>query len=91
MSGVLVLEVPISEPQPNEVVIGVEASPINPSDLGLLFAGADMGTAKVSGPMDSPVVTASIPAAAMRALASRVGKSIPVGNEGAGTVVKAGS
>jgi NADPH2:quinone reductase len=50
-----------------------------------------MGTAKVSGPMDSPVVTASIPAAAMRALAGRVGKSIPVGNEGAGTVVKAGS
>jgi len=85
------LEVPISEPQPNEVLIRIEASPINPSDLGLLFAGADMGTAKVSGPMDSRVVTASIPAAAMRALASRVGKSIPVGNEGAGTVVKAGS
>ena len=85
------LEVPISEPQPNEVVIRIEASPINPSDLWLLFAGADMGTAKVSGPMDSPVVTASIPAAAMRALAGRVGKSIPVGNEGAGTVVKAGS
>lgn len=85
------LAVPISEPQPNEVVIRIEASPINPSDLGLLFAGADMGTAKVSGPMDSPVVTASIPAAAMRALAGRVGKSIPVGNEGAGTVVKAGS
>jgi NADPH2:quinone reductase len=85
------LAVPISEPQPNEVVIRIEASPINPSDLGLLFAGADMGTAKVSGPMDSPVVTASIPAAAMRALAGRVGKSVPVGNEGAGTVVKAGS
>jgi NADPH2:quinone reductase len=85
------LEVPISEPQPNDVIIRIEASPINPSDLWLLFAGADMGTAKVSGPMDSPVVTASIPAAAMRALAGRVGKSIPVGNEGAGTVVKAGS
>ena len=83
--------VPISEPQPNEVVIRIEASPINPSDLGVLLAGADMGTAKVSGPMDSPVVTASIPAAAMRALAGRVGKSTPVGNEGAGTVVKAGS
>jgi NADPH:quinone reductase len=85
------LAVPISEPEPNEVVIRIEASPINPSDLGLLFAGADMGTAKVSGPADNPVVTASIPAAAMRALASRAGKSIPVGNEGAGTVVEAGS
>jgi NADPH:quinone reductase len=85
------LAVPIPEPQPNEVVIRVEASPINPSDLGLLFAGADMGSAKVSGPVAAPVVTVSIPAAAMRGLAHRVGKSIPVGNEGAGTVVRAGS
>jgi NADPH:quinone reductase-like Zn-dependent oxidoreductase len=83
--------VPIPEPEPNEVVIRIEASPINPSDLWLLFAGADMDAAKVSGPIDNPVVTASIPAAAMRALAGRVGKSMPVGNEGAGTVVKAGS
>jgi len=85
------LAVPIPEPQPNEVVIRVEASPINPSDLGLLFAGADMGSAQVSGPVADPVVTASIPAAAMRGLAHRMGKSIPVGNEGAGTVVRAGS
>jgi NADPH2:quinone reductase len=85
------LAVPIGEPQPNEVLIRVEASPINPSDLGLLFAGADMGSAKVSGPAADPVVTASIPAAAMRGLAHRVGKSLPVGNEGAGTVVRAGS
>jgi NADPH:quinone reductase len=85
------LAVPIGEPRPHEVVIRVEASPINPSDLGLLFAGADMGSAKVSGPAADPVVTASIPAAAMKGLAHRVGKSLPVGNEGAGTVVRAGS
>src|ERR1700691_4500941 len=85
------LAVPIPEPRPHEVVIRVEASPINPSDLGLLFAGADMGSAKVSGPVEDPVVTASIPAAAIPGLASRVGKSLPVGNEGAGTVVRAGS
>src|SRR3984957_46018 len=85
------LAVPIGEPRPHEVVIRVEASPINPSDLGLLFAGADMGSAKVSGPVADPVVTASIPAAAMKGLAHRVGKSLPVGNEGAGTVVRAGS
>jgi NADPH2:quinone reductase len=85
------LAVPIGEPQPNEVVIRVEAAPINPSDLWLLFAGADMGSAKVSGPAADPVVTASIPGAAMRALAHRVGVSLPVGNEGAGTVVRAGS
>jgi NADPH2:quinone reductase len=85
------LDIPIPEPQPNEVLIRIEASPINPSDLGVLFAGADMATAKVSGPADDPIVTASIPAAAMRALAGRVGKSIPAGNEGAGVVVEAGS
>jgi len=85
------LDIPIPEPQPNEVLIRIEASPINPSDLGVLFAGADMSTAKVSGPTDNPIVTASIPAAAMRALAGRVGKSIPAGNEGAGVVVEAGS
>ncbi len=85
------LEVPIAEPRPHEVIIRVEASPINPSDLGALFAGADMSIAKVSGPRDSPVVTAPLPAGAMRALSARVGTSIPVGNEGAGTVVEAGS
>jgi len=84
-------EVPIPDPKDNEVLIRVEASPINPSDLGVLVAGADMSTARVSGSADSPVVTATIPPASMRALGARVGKSLPVGNEGAGTVLEAGS
>ncbi len=84
-------EVPIPVPQPSEVLIRIEAAPLNPSDLGLLLAGADISTATFSGPIDSPVVTATVPAAAMRALASRVGVSMPVGNEGAGTVVGTGS
>jgi NADPH2:quinone reductase len=83
--------VDIPAPGPNEVVIRVEASPINPSDLGLFFAGADMETAKAVGPADNPVISATLPAGAMRALAGRVGSSLPVGNEGAGTVVDAGS
>lgn len=83
-------EVPIPDPKDNEVLIRVEASPINPSDLGLLFAGADISTATVAGPADSPVVTAIVPPAAMSALGGRVGASLPVGNEGAGTVVEAG-
>ncbi len=83
--------VAVPEPKANEVLVRVDASPINPSDLGLLFAGADMSTARVSGSAGSPVVTASIPAGAMRGLAARVGASLPVGNEGAGTVVAAGS
>lgn len=44
------------EPKPDEVVVRVEASPINPSDLGLMFAGADLSTARVSGTPDDPVV-----------------------------------
>ena len=83
-------EVPVPVPKGNEVLIRVEASPINPSDLGLLVAGADMSTATVSGPPDSPVVTAAIPPPALRALSGRIGASLPVGNEGAGTVVAAG-
>lgn len=85
------LEVPIARPEPDEVLIRVEAAPINPSDLGLLFTGVDVGTASVAGPPDDPVVTAALTTGAMRALAARVGVSLPVGNEGAGTVVEAGS
>src|ERR1035441_1822725 len=82
--------VPVPEPGPDEVVIRVEAAPLNPSDMGLLFGGADMAAAVASGSAERPVVTAPIPAAAMRGLAGRVGTPLPVGNEGAGTVVAAG-
>ena len=82
--------VPVSEPGPDEVVIRVEAAPLNPSDMGLLFGGADMAAAVASGSADRPVVTAPIPDAAMRGLAGRIGTPLPVGNEGAGTVVAAG-
>jgi NADPH2:quinone reductase len=85
------VEVPIAGPEVNEVLIRVEAAPINPSDLGLLFAGVDVSTATVAGPPGNPVVTAALSAGAMRALAARVAVSLPVGNEGAGTVVEAGS
>jgi len=84
-------EVPVAAPEPNEVVVRVEASPINPSDLGLLFAGADLTTAKVSGTADRPIVTATVPERHMKALTGRVGASLPVGNEGAGIVIAAGS
>jgi NADPH:quinone reductase len=83
--------VEVPEPGPTEVLVRVEATPINPSDLGLLLAGADVDAAVVSGPPDRPVVTAPLPAAAMRAMAARIGIPMPVGNEGAGTVVAAGS
>ncbi len=78
-------------PGPDDVVVRVEAAPINPSDLGLLLAMADVRGASSSGPADDPVVTAPIPDRAMKGRAARVGESMPVGNEGAGTVVAAGS
>src|SRR5712672_657529 len=76
--------VPVSEPGPDEVVIRVEAAPLNPSDMGLLFGGADMAAAVVSGSAERPVVTAPIPDAAMRGLAGRVGPPMPAGNAAQG-------
>ena len=84
-------EIEIPQPGENQVVIRVEAAPINPSDLGVMFSVADMTTAQQSGSADRPVISADVPAKFMGAVKKRIGKSIPVGNEGAGTVVAAGS
>ena len=83
--------VPVPEPAANEVLVRIEASPINPSDLGLLFGAADMSSVKASGSPERPVVRARIPDAAMKAMAGRMDVSMPVGNEGAGVVVAAGA
>lgn len=79
------------KPGADEVVIRIEAAPLNPSDLGVLFSAADMTTATQSGTEESPVITANVPAQFMPSLKTRVGKATAVGNEGAGTVVAAGS
>jgi hypothetical protein len=68
----------------------MEAAPINPSDLGLLFGPADIRQASANGTPEHPVIRAPIPAAAMRGVAARVDEPMPVGNEGAGIVVVAG-
>src|SRR5262249_9983820 len=86
-----IVNIPTPEPKPDEVIVRIDASPINPSDQGLLFAGADVSTARESGTADNPVVTASISPAVMKALGGRLEQSLPVGNEGAGVVVQAGS
>jgi len=83
--------VPVPEPGPDQVLIRVEAAPINPSDMGLLFGPADMRTATVLGTADRPVVRADIPRRLMMMVAARVDQALPVGNEGAGIVVKAGA
>jgi NADPH2:quinone reductase len=83
----------VDTPQPaeHEVLVRIDAAPINPSDLGLLLAAADVTRATSSGTADSPVVTAPIAPQVMPGLAARVGESMPVGNEGCGVVVAAGS
>src|SRR5215212_3207169 len=84
-------EVTTPEPGPDQVVVKVEATPINPSDLGLLIGPADMSTAKASGSGADIKVTAKVPEQALPFLAARLDQAMPVGNEGAGTVIKAGS
>jgi NADPH:quinone reductase len=81
----------IPEPAADEVVVRIDAAPINPSDLGLLLANADWSQAKVSGTAQHPVISATLSANAVQAMAARVDISMPVGNEGAGLVTAAGS
>lgn len=88
---VSLVRAPIPEPGADEVLVRIDASPINPSDLGLLFGAADMATARVSGTPEQPVVTATVPEKLMKSMAGRIDQSMPVGNEGAGLVVKAGA
>ncbi|MDA7775166.1 zinc-binding dehydrogenase [Pseudomonadales bacterium] len=92
-SGQLKLElaqIEVPAPTSNEVLVRVEASPINPSDLGLLFGMADMSTAKASGTSDAPMITADIAPNILKALTARLDQALPVGNEGGGVVVAAG-
>ena len=84
-------EIDMPQPGADEVVVRIEAAPLNPSDLGVMFSAANMATAVQSGTDENPVITADVPAQFMPSLKTRVGKATPVGNEGAGTVVAAGS
>jgi NADPH:quinone reductase-like Zn-dependent oxidoreductase len=84
-------EVLIPEPGPDQVLVKVEATPINPSDLGLLLGPADMSTAKASGSGAAIKITAKVPEQALPFIAARLDQAMPVGNEGAGTTIKAGS
>ena len=84
-------DIEMPQPSADEVVVRIEAAPLNPSDFGVMFSAADMSTAVQSGTEQNPIVTADVSAKFMPALKTRVNKDTPVGNEGAGTVVAAGS
>lgn len=75
----------------DEVLIEVEAAPLNPSDQAVMFAFADLSTAKQTGTDEAPVIEANITRQAMPMLKARVGKAMPIGNEGSGRVIAAGA
>lgn len=81
----------IEEPGPGELVVRVEAAPINPSDLGVLMGPADASTLRTEGTAEHPILVADVPSDRLAAIQGRLGQSLPLGNEGAGTVVSAGA
>ncbi len=88
---VSLVDQPVADPRDDQVVVKVLATPINPSDLGLLFGAGDLSTAHVATRDGHPLVTADVPAPGMRAMAGRIGEAMPVGNEGSGVVIAAGA
>ena len=85
------VEVETPTPAPDQVVVRVEAAPINPSDLGLLLGPADMSQANATGTSTSPGISAPVPPQLLPAMADRFDRPMSVGNEGAGVVVEAGA
>lgn len=91
--GVLTLslaEIVLDDPASDEIIVRVEAAPINPSDLGLLLGPADAASVRRDVSDGAPQLSLDIPPARMGGMAGRINQSLPVGNEGAGTVIAAG-
>ncbi|WP_294333124.1 zinc-binding dehydrogenase [uncultured Sphingomonas sp.] len=84
-------QVDYADPAPDEVTVRIEAAPINPSDLGLLLGPAQVDTLRAEGTADAPVLAFDVPKGRLASMKARLGQSMPVGNEGAGTVVAAGA
>ena len=87
---VSLVDEPVPSPKDDEVLVRVEATPINPSDQGLLFGVPDLQGAKQGGTAQRPVIRARLSQATLKAISGRLDASMPAGNEGAGTVVAAG-
>jgi NADPH2:quinone reductase len=84
-------EVVIGDPAKDEVIVRVEATPINPSDLGLLLGPADVSTLRATDDDGTPSLTFTVSQSRLGSVQARLGQSLPIGNEGAGTVIAAGS
>ncbi len=84
-------EKPMPVSKPDQIVVRIEAAPINPSDHGVMFGMANIAEATSSGEGKARILTAPIIAQGMARMKARFGQALPIGNEGAGTVVAAGS
>ncbi|MFD1766984.1 zinc-binding dehydrogenase [Sphingorhabdus buctiana] len=92
--GVLELylaDLPMPTPKDHEVVVKVQATPINPSDLGLMVGAADVTSARAIERAGLPGIAMNVPEAGVRFMAGRIGQALPIGNEGCGVVVAAGA
>lgn len=81
-------EVDVAKPKPHEVVVRIEAAPINPSDMWPMFGPANLAQAELNANKD--LLTAPVHKAMLARIASRLDQTLPIGNEGAGTVIAAG-
>ena len=81
-------EVDVPEPKPHEVIVRMEASPINPSDMWPMFGPASLDKASFNA--DKGALIAPVHKPLLARIKSRLDQTLPIGNEGAGTVVAAG-
>ncbi len=75
---------------PDEVLVRVEAAPINPSDQGVMFGWSSMDQATTTGAGAKTVLKAPVSSHGIRVTKARIGQDLPIGNEGSGTIVAAG-
>ena len=88
---IVMVESAVPAPGPGDVVVKMEAAPINPSDLGVMFSLADVSEASAGEENGHPKLSTAIPSFLLPRMAARVDKALTIGNEGAGTVVAAGA
>ena len=82
---------PTREPEADEIVVRIEAAPLNPSDQLLMLGPVDPASLHASGDVERPSLEGIVPTERLAAIAGRLGQALPVGNEGAGTVVATGA
>jgi NADPH:quinone reductase len=83
-------ELRLSAPAADEIVVQMEAAPINPADLLGMFGPVDKSTLVADGTPDSPILRGQVPESRLSSVAARWDRPIFLGNEGAGAVVDAG-